>query len=123
MVIDDEPDLLSMVQDVLAWAGYEVLVAAHPEQVLDKTPEREPDLFLIDVMLPKTSGIEVAQHLREHGYQGTPMIGMSASRLMCQMAASSGAFTSVIDKPFEITQLLALVREYLENDVTAHAQR
>jgi two-component system OmpR family response regulator len=122
MVIDDEPELLSMVQDVLVWAGYDVLVADHPEHVMQSNQERQPDLFLIDVMLPQTSGIEVAQHLRGHGHAATPMIGMSASRLMRQMAANSSVFTTVIDKPFEITALLELLRQLLNDDVRAHAQ-
>jgi CheY-like chemotaxis protein len=121
MVIDDEPDLLNMVQDVLVWAGYEVMVADHPERVMRNCQEQQPDLFLIDVMLPQTSGIEVAQHLRGRGHADTPMIGMSASRLMRQMAADSSVFTAVIDKPFEITALLSLLKVYLDNDVTAHA--
>jgi hypothetical protein len=51
------------------------------------------------------------------------MIGMSASRLMRQMATDSGVFAEVIDKPFEITALLALLRHYLSDDVAAHASR
>jgi CheY-like chemotaxis protein len=124
MVIDDEPDLLAMVRDVLHWSGYEVLVADHPERALATNRERHPALILIDMMLPGMSGMELAQQFRHGGgYADTPIIGMSASRLMCQMAAESGIFTAVISKPFDLPALLSLVQQHLDNDVAAHAFR
>jgi CheY-like chemotaxis protein len=98
-----------MVQDVLVWAGYEVLVADHPERVMAQSENRHPDLFLIDMMLPMMSGIELVQHLRGQGHASTPMPGMCASRFMCQMATSTGVFTAIIDKLFELRSLQSLL--------------
>jgi two-component system sensor histidine kinase/response regulator len=97
------------------WSGYDVLVADHPERALAACHERHPALLLIDIMLPQMSGIELAQTLRGQGYAETPLIGMSASRLMREMAADSALFTAVISKPFELTALLSLLRRHLGN--------
>jgi CheY-like chemotaxis protein len=112
-VIDDEPDLLLMVVDLLEAEGYRVITAGHPREVEEMVGGLRPDLFLIDVMLPGSSGIEVAEELRLHGYDETPMIAMSASKRMAQFATTSGVFQEVVVKPFDIFALLADIEGYV----------
>jgi two-component system response regulator MprA len=91
--------------------------------VLDASKDVHPDLFLIDIVLPAMTGIELAAALRERGYDHTPIIGMSASRLMRQLAGLSGLFSTIIVKPFELANLRSLIRCYLGDTVTPHAVR
>jgi DNA-binding response OmpR family regulator len=115
VVVDDEPELCSFVQELLELEGYDVVAAAHPDQVEAAIGDTQPALFLIDIMLPSMSGIELAQQLRENGYGDVPMIAMSASKLMSHMASHSGVFTEAIDKPFEIDAFLVCIEQHLRH--------
>jgi DNA-binding response OmpR family regulator len=106
VVLEDEPEILEMIRDLLHMAGYRVVGLTHPALLDQLAPNSPPDLFLIDLMLPTTSGIEVAQRLRARDYAHTPMIAISASRLMQQFAHESHLFQATIAKPFDVTALL-----------------
>jgi DNA-binding response OmpR family regulator len=112
VVVEDEPELRGLIEDLLELEGFDVAGTGHPAHISDLVRERRPDLFLIDIMLPEISGIELAQQLQEQGYTGTPMIAMTASRFMSKVASESGIFSDVIDKPFEIDDLLSRVQRY-----------
>lgn len=113
VVVEDEPDVLSLIRDLLELDGYRVVGVETPELALTALGGIVPDLFLIDMMLPKMSGIELATQLRAQGYPTTPMVGMSASRLMTQLAAQSPNFSQVMAKPFEIHTLTATIERAL----------
>jgi DNA-binding response OmpR family regulator len=113
VVIEDEPEIMEMVRDLLHMAGYDVVGLIHPAEVDALDPREPPGLFLIDLMLPTMSGIELAQQLREQGYQHTPMIALSASRLMQQFAHESHLFQATLGKPFDVSVLLERVERCL----------
>jgi CheY-like chemotaxis protein len=71
-------------------------------------------------MLPANSGIEVAEDLRSAVFPTLPMIGMSASVIMRDLARLSGAFEVVLNKPFDLTVLLAAVDRLIPSGY-AHA--
>lgn len=75
--------------------------------------EPEPRLFMLDLMLPAMSGIELAQRLRTDGYRETPIIAMSASPTMLQVAEESELFHGSLGMPFELDGLLEAVECYL----------
>jgi len=106
VVIEDEPAILQVLQDVLELEHFNVLGITQPQLVRSAIRGLEPDLFLIDIMLPQMSGIELAQELRDQGFATTPMIAMSASKLMAKIAQDSGLFQGAIDKPFDLPTLL-----------------
>jgi two-component system, OmpR family, response regulator BaeR len=110
VVVEDEPELLAMLEDLLALEGYETIGVPRPDVLSCALGVALPALFLIDIMLPGVSGIELAQALQRTQYSSIPMIGMSASTLMRQLAADSGAFVATLNKPFELDDLLDLVR-------------
>lgn len=68
-----------------------------------------PDLFLIDIMLPEMDGITLARRIQDEGFTSTPMIAMSASVLMRQVAEASGLFEHTLSKPFDITEFLQTI--------------
>lgn len=109
VVVEDEPEIMEMIRDLLHMAGYDVVGFTHPSLLETLDPSTPPDLFVIDLMLPAMSGIEVAQWLRERGYAHTPMIAISASRLMQQFAHESHAFQATLAKPFDVATLLERV--------------
>lgn len=113
MVVDDEQVLLGILRDILEDEGYQVVTVADPMLIGASISGQQPALFLIDIMLPAMSGIELAEDLRLVGYATTPMIAMSASRGMVGRAAESGCFISAIEKPFDLGSLVERVEQYL----------
>ncbi len=112
MVVEDEPSVLEMLQEVLQGHGFCVVGVPYPELVHTIDAGLQPDLFLVDVMLPGMSGIELAAQLRACGFSDTPIIAMSASPLLLEVAAGSNLFQGVLAKPFDLSKLLDYVARY-----------
>lgn len=113
-VVDDDRDILDLVRTVLEMEEYRVIAVSQAEELEARLRGERPSLFLLDIMLQHTSGIELAQAIGAQGHGTVPMIGMSASPFMVRLAAQSGAFVATIEKPFEIDALLRLVEGALE---------
>lgn len=64
LVADDEPDILEIISYNLRKEGYEVYTAADGNEALDKARLHHPDLIILDIMMPKKTGVEVCQILR-----------------------------------------------------------
>jgi CheY-like chemotaxis protein len=113
VVIDDERDVLDLLCDVLRMEGLTALGSDDPVRALSLSERQEATLFLIDVMLPGMSGIEVARKLREDGHATTPMIAMSASSSMVEAARRTGFFQETLAKPFDLDDLMHTVHRYV----------
>lgn len=112
VVVDDEPGVLRVVCEVLEDDGYEVICLSHP-QLAKELDEGAAKLFILDVMMPELSGIELAAELRHQGFEHIPMIAMSASSAMLRAAEASHLFQSTLPKPFELARLLDLAELYV----------
>ena len=66
LVVDDDPDIARFVEVNLRSAGFDVAVATDGEEALRRADEIRPDLVLLDVMMPRVDGFEVAQRLRRN---------------------------------------------------------
>ena len=66
LVVDDEKPISDIVKFNLTKEGYEVYTAYDGEEALEKVAEVEPDLILLDLMLPKMDGLEVAREVRNN---------------------------------------------------------
>jgi two-component system alkaline phosphatase synthesis response regulator PhoP len=64
LVADDEPDILEIISYNLRKEGYEVFTASDGNEALDKARLHHPDLIILDIMMPKKTGVEVCQILR-----------------------------------------------------------
>ncbi|MBS1757675.1 MAG: response regulator transcription factor, partial [Bacteroidetes bacterium] len=64
LIADDEPDILEILQFNLQAEGYEVLTAKNGEEALEKAKKSNPDLIILDIMMPFKNGIEVCNMLR-----------------------------------------------------------
>lgn len=115
-VVDDELDLLDLMATLLQGEGYSVMSMDNPamaEQL--EGAEYQPHLFVLDIMLPGMTGIELARVLREDGFPHTPMIAISASRSMLQRARDSHLFQDTLSKPFDLDIFLDVVARHLEH--------
>jgi signal transduction histidine kinase len=64
LVVDDDPEILSLLKRGLSYEGYAVETASNGAEALSKAREKEPDLVVLDVMMPEMDGVEVARRLR-----------------------------------------------------------
>ena len=112
LVVDDDPDIARFVEVNLRSAGYDVSVAADGEEALTRAAELRPDLVLLDVMMPRIDGFEVAQRLRRNPQTAnTSIIMLTAKALSTDkvLGLTAGADDYII-KPFDPIELLARVK-------------
>ena len=112
LVVDDDPEIVSFVKRGLAYEGYKVDTAADGFEALAKARESEPDLVVLDVMMPEIDGIEVSKRLREGS--DVPILMLTAKGTVSDKVAGfeSGADDYLV-KPFAFDELLARVRALL----------
>jgi DNA-binding response OmpR family regulator len=107
-VIDDEPHIRDLLSLALGHAGYAVRSAADAASGLELVREWEPDLVVLDVMMPKTSGIEMLPALRRAS--DAPVIVLSArGEVEDKVEGLAHGADDYLSKPFAISELLARV--------------
>jgi DNA-binding response OmpR family regulator len=112
---DDDMDILSLVAFRLERSGYQVLTARDGEEALALASECSPDLVLLDVSMPKLTGLEVTRRLRElPATASTPILLLTAraSESDREAGREAGA-TAYLTKPFSPQDLSARVGELL----------
>jgi CheY-like chemotaxis protein len=113
VVVEDEEDVLGVVCDAFESEGYNVLGFPSPTAVDGLSPSVDPELFLIDIMLPGMSGIDLAKQLRADRFAQTPMVAMSASSVMLRAASEALVFEDTLQKPFDLVQLLDVAERHV----------
>jgi DNA-binding response OmpR family regulator len=113
LVIEDEPQMLLGLRDNLELEGYEVATAADGDEGLTKAASFQPDLVILDVMLPRKNGFDVCRELRARS-NATPVVMLTARNQETDkvLGLELGA-DDYVTKPFSITELLARVRAVL----------
>lgn len=115
LIVDDEDDLLRTTRYIVKGAGYEVHTASDGEIGLKKAIELEPDLIILDLMLPKMPGEEVCRQLRKHEKMSeVPIIMLTAKNTDTDRIVGRviGADT-YMTKPFEIDKLLDEIKRLI----------
>jgi DNA-binding response OmpR family regulator len=115
LVIEDEAKLARFLETGLTYEGYRVSVVGDGTAGLAAARTQNPDLVLLDWMLPGISGLEVCRQLRLTGNR-VPVVLMTASDEVAARAAAleAGADDYVV-KPFSLQELLARIRIYLQH--------
>jgi len=118
LIVEDEPDLALSLEEDLGRQGHETHVAADGEQGLRLGREGRWDLLLLDVMLPKIDGFDVAAGLRKAGVTA-PIIMLTARSQEAEkeLGLDSGA-DDYVTKPFSMRELRARVRAQLRRAAT-----
>ena len=112
LVVDDDPEIVSFVRRGLAYEGYKVDTAADGSEALAKAREKEPDLVILDIMMPGIDGLEVSKRLRQGS--NVPILMLTAKGTVADKVTGleSGADDYLV-KPFAFDELLARVRALL----------
>jgi len=115
LIVDDEADLVETVRFPLEMEGYQVLVSYNGEDALNQARKENPDLILLDLMLPKLDGYKVCRLLKfDDRYKHIPILMLTAKTQEKDKALGmeTGA-NEYITKPFEMDDLLKKVKAYL----------
>ncbi|MHA8111018.1 response regulator transcription factor [Lactobacillaceae bacterium Melli_B4] len=112
LIVEDEKSLARFVELELKHEGYDVTVATNGRDGLDDAIDGDYDVILLDLMLPKLNGMEVARRLREK--KDTPIIMMTArDSVIDRVSGFDHGADDYIVKPFAIEELLARIRALL----------
>ena len=111
LIADDEPNIVISLEFLMKREGFQVEVAADGAAALDAISRRQPDLILLDIMLPKVDGYELLEYLKP---MGTPAIFITAKGAVPDRVKGLqlGADDYIV-KPFEIVELKARVEAVL----------
>ena len=115
LVVEDEPEIRILVKTILEKAGYSVVEAEDGEAALRLVNEEEPDLVLLDVMIPCIEGWEVCRRIRENEATRRLPIIMVTVRTTdedIQRSVECGA-NAHINKPFDQKELLDTIKKLL----------
>jgi len=114
MVVDDEPDILFTVGQMLEVNGYEVIKAVDGKECLDKLNQVTPDLVLLDIMMPEMSGWDVAAKIKEKPeWSSIPIVFLTAKGDSMSVGIGGLAAEDYITKPFDIEDLKNRVQKIL----------
>lgn len=121
LVVDDEKPISDIMKFNLTKEGYEVHVAADGEEALQKVDEVHPDLILLDLMLPKMDGLEVARQVRKNYDMPIIMVTAKDSELDKVLGLELGS-DDYVTKPFSNRELVARVKANLRRQGAPSAQ-
>ena len=115
LIVDDEPDILEFLSYNLESEGYDVSVAANGIQGLDKAREIEPDLIVLDIMMPEMDGVELCRRLRaDPTFDDTAITFLTARQEdYSQIAALEQGGDDYISKPIKPRVLVARIKAML----------
>lgn len=112
LCVDDQPENLELLEELLSSEGYEVALAADGREALDAVAARTPDVILLDIMMPKMDGYEVAVTLRASRKTCfIPIVMLTAlSDVASKVRGLEAGADDFLNKPFRREELLARIR-------------
>jgi CheY-like chemotaxis protein len=115
LVVDDDPVIQKLLQVNFEMEGYTVITAGDGEEGLAKAQSEHPDAVVLDVMMPKMDGLEVARRLKaDPDTQGIPIILLSAKAQQADIQAGTATGAEeYLTKPFDPLELLQRVGDLI----------
>lgn len=113
LVVDDEPSIVDAVSTALRYEGFEVREAATGREALAAVVEEEPDLVVLDWMLPDIEGIEVGRRLRERGFKTAILFLTAKEAVENKVDALRVGGDDYVTKPFSLAEVVARVQAIL----------
>ncbi len=121
LVVDDDPGILNLLKRGLAYAGYTIDAASNGAEALAKAMEREPDLVVLDIMMPEIDGMEVCRRLRQAS--DIPILMLTAKGTVAdRIAGLDGGADDYLLKPFSLDELMARVRALLRRCTASNGE-
>jgi DNA-binding response OmpR family regulator len=116
LVVDDEVDLVETVRFPLEMEGFNVLVSYNGEDALNQARKENPDLIILDLMLPKLDGYKVCRLLKfDERYKHIPILMLTAkTQEKDKILGKETGADEYITKPFDMNYLMEKVKNYLK---------
>lgn len=116
LIIDDTPDNVRILRHILKQAGFKVLIAQSGQQGLERAQSTQPDLILLDIMMPHVDGFEVCRQLKSQEFtQEIPVIFITAlSEISKKIQGFDLGAVDYITKPFHEKEVMARVTTHLK---------
>jgi DNA-binding response OmpR family regulator len=111
LLIDDQEGIVNFLTVKLKGSGYRVSCARDGEKGLELARKTNPDLILLDIIMPGIDGIDVLRSLRQ--FSDVPVIVLSIAEGVNEKVMAMGA-TAFVSKPFDINELMGLIKATLE---------
>jgi two-component system, OmpR family, response regulator len=113
LVVDDEPSIVDAVATALRYEGFDVEEASTGRGALSAVAQREPDLIVLDWMLPDLEGIEVGRRIRERGFKSAVLFLTAKDATENKVEALRAGGDDYVTKPFSLAELVARVQAIL----------
>ncbi|MGB8022279.1 MAG: response regulator transcription factor [Candidatus Nanopelagicales bacterium] len=113
LIVDDEPNILELLAASLRFAGFEVHTAANGTQALRQVAELQPDLVVLDVMMPGLDGFEVVRRMRQDGLRSPVLFLTARDAVEDRIAGLTLGADDYVTKPFSLGEVLARIRAIL----------
>ena len=118
LVVDDEPDIRSLLKDILEDEGYIVDVAEHAKAANDIRRDRDPDLVLLDIWMPEVDGVTLLKQWKSSGKDHCPVVMMSGhGTVETAVEATRYGAVDFVEKPLSMAKLLSTVKSALASNV------
>lgn len=118
LIVDDEADIIEILQFVLEAQGYECVTAMDGETGLNLAREINPDLIILDVMMPRINGYKISRLLKfDAKYKNIPILMVTArSQEEDKLIGEETGADEYITKPFDLDEVVKIVQKYLETE-------
>ena len=116
LVAEDERDIRELIGFTLRYAGFEVELATNGAEAVEKAPDVQPDLIMLDVRMPRMTGYEACRKLKENPVTAEiPVVFLSAKgqEVEIEQGLASGALEYIV-KPFAPDDLASQVKDILK---------
>lgn len=122
LIVDDEPDVRDALRRSLSFEGYETELAVDGFDALEKAAASEPDLVLLDVLMPRMDGLTAARRLRGSGTRVPILMLTARDTVGDRVTGLDAGADDYLVKPFELDELLARIRALLRRTTYAQEQ-
>jgi two-component system OmpR family response regulator len=122
LIVDDEPNIRDLLATSLKFAGYEIQTAANGAQAVAAVTESEPDIILLDVMLPDMNGFSVTKKLRSSGIEAPILFLTARDDVEDKITGLTVGGDDYLTKPFSLDEVVARIQAILRRTKTADAE-
>jgi two-component system OmpR family response regulator len=119
LVVDDEPNIRDLLETSLSFAGFQVRVAANGAAAISAVLAEEPDLIVLDVMLPDMNGFSVTRRLRDAGYTAPILFLTAKDETEDKITGLNAGGDDYVTKPFSLDEIVARIQAILRRTMQA----
>lgn len=116
LIVDDEPQIHTVLGKLLTKEGYQISSAYNAEEAFQKIAEAKPDLMILDVMMPKVSGIDVCNRIKENPQTKDILILILSARdaQADRLEGLTHGADDYVSKPFHLRSLVRKIQHMLK---------